>query len=175
MRGRMLDDFEDLSGWTSFASGEARLTLSPDRGPAGKAMRMDFDFHGGGGFVVARKAFPLEIPESYSFTFHVRGSAPRNIFEFKLVDASNQNVWRYRVDEFDFPEKWQPLKIRNSQVEFAWGPLGGGPPRGVAAIEIVIAAGPGRQGHRVDRRAGLSGRHLPIDPPGSGFELAAGP
>jgi hypothetical protein len=44
-------------------------------------MRLDFDFRGAGGFVVARKAFPLEIPESYSFGFNIRGRAPANIFE----------------------------------------------------------------------------------------------
>jgi hypothetical protein len=143
---QLLDDFEDLSAWTSIASGQAELSLSPDEGPSGKAMRLDFDFHGGGGFVVARKAFSLNIPESYYFDFQVRGVAPRNIFEFKLVDATGQNVWRYRVEEFEFPEEWTPIRIRSSRIEFAWGPLGGGPARNVAAIELVIAAGSGGQG-----------------------------
>jgi hypothetical protein len=146
MQDELLDDFEDLSAWTSIASGQAELSLSPDEGPSGKAMRLDFDFHGGGGFVVARKAFLLNIPESYSFDFQIRGVAPRNIFEFKLVDATGQNVWRYRVEEFEFPEEWTPLRIRSSRIGFAWGPLGGGPARNIAAIELVIAAGPGGQG-----------------------------
>lgn len=142
----MLDNFEDLSGWAAFASGEARLDISPDHGPCGKAMRLDFDFHGGGGFVVARKMIPLELPETYLFNCHIRGRAPANIFEFKLIDASNQNVWRYRAEAFDFPEEWQPLIIRSSQIEFAWGPLGSGPAHSTAAIELVIAAGPGGKG-----------------------------
>jgi hypothetical protein len=134
MRDNVLDDFEDLSTWTAIASGQAQLHISRDQGLQGSAMRLDFDFRGAGGFVVARKAFPLEIPESYSFGFNIRGRAPANIFEFKLVDETNQNVWRYRVEAFDFPEEWQPLGIRSSQVVFAWGPLGGGPPTRVAAI-----------------------------------------
>ena len=146
MQGKVLDDFEDLSGWKVFASGTAELRSSPDRGVSGPALRLDFDFHGGGGFVVARKEFPLEIPESYSFGFRIRGSGPRNHFEFKLVDGSNRNVWRYRVEDFALPEAWQFLRIRDSQVEFAWGPLGGGAPRNIAAIELVIAAGPGGRG-----------------------------
>ncbi len=141
-----LDNFDDLSGWTSFASGQSQLSISADHGRNGMAMRLDFDFHGGGGFVVARKEFALDIPESYSFFLHIRGSGPSNILEFKLIDESNRNVWRYRVDSFDFSPEWQPLRIRNSQIEFAWGPLGGGPPRGVAAVEFVIAAGPGGKG-----------------------------
>ncbi len=170
MQSEILDDFEDISGWTPIASGQAELSLSPAQGPSGKALRLDFDFRGGGGFVVARKAFALDLPdkptgqpvctaeppsggsagialpESYSFEFQIRGVAPRNIFEFKLVDASGQNVWRYRVEAFDFPETWQPIRIRSRRIEFAWGPLGGGPARNIAAIELVIAAGPGGQG-----------------------------
>jgi len=146
MRGTVLDSFEDLSGWTAIASGEARLSISQDQGPHGKAMRLDFDFCGGGGFVVARKSFPLTLPESYSFSFQIRGDAPSNIFEFKLMDASDKNVWRYRVEAFDFRAEWQLLLIGNNQIEFAWGPLGGGPASTIAAIELVIAAGPGGKG-----------------------------
>ena len=146
LREKVLDTFEDLSGWKAITSGQAALRISQDQGLKGKAMRLDFDFLGGGGFVVAAKAFFLELPESYSFLFHIRGRAPRNAFEFKLVDETHQNVWRYRVEAFDFQETWQPLTIRSHQVGFAWGPLGGGPPRNVAAMELVIAAGPGGSG-----------------------------
>jgi hypothetical protein len=146
MRDGLLDDFEDLSTWAAIASGQAQLHISRDQGLQGSAMRLDFDFRGGGGFVVARKAFPLEIPETYSFGVNIRGRAPANIFEFKLVDETNQNVWRYRVEAFNFHEEWEPLHIRSSQIIFGWGPLGGGPPTRVAAIELVIAAGPGGKG-----------------------------
>jgi hypothetical protein len=146
MNGEMLDDFEDLSGWHAITSGQAQLRITQDQGRLGKAMRLDFDFQGGGGFVVARKAFALALPESYTFSFHLRGSAPSNIFEFKLVDESGLNVWRYRQEALDLPEDWQPLTIKSSQIEFAWGPLGGGAAQSAAAIELVIAAGPGGQG-----------------------------
>ncbi len=146
MDEKILDGFNDLSTWAAIASGQAQLHISRDQGLQGSAMRLDFDFRGGGGFVVARKAFPLEIPETYSFGFNIRGSAPANIFEFKLVDETNQNVWRYRIEAFNFHEDWEPLHIRSSQVIFGWGPLGGGPPTRVAAIELVIAAGPGGKG-----------------------------
>ena len=91
-------------------------------------------------------AFPLRSPRAIPFCLQIRGLAPRNAFEFKLIDESHQNVWRYRVEAFDFPETWQPLIIRSHQIGFAWGQLGGGPPRDVTAIELVIAAGPGGKG-----------------------------
>ena len=127
MPNEVLDDFEDVSGWNAIASGQARLDISQDRVPHGDALRLDFDFHGGGGFVVARKLFALTLPESYSLSFYIRGVAPSNIFEFKLVDALNQNVWRYRQDALDFPADWRLVEIKSNQIEFAWGPLGGGP------------------------------------------------
>lgn len=146
MRETVLDNFEDLSGWIAITSGQSKLSITRDQGPHGKSMRLDFDFCGGGGFVVARKLFLLELPESYSFSFQIRGDAPGNIFEFKLMDPSDKNVWRYRVESFDFPEEWQQVHIGNNQIEFAWGPLGGGPATTITAIELVIAAGPGGTG-----------------------------
>jgi hypothetical protein len=146
MNGNILDDFKDVSSWQAITSGQAQLHLSQDRGRQGKAMRLDFDFRGGGGFVVARKLFALTLPESYVFSLHLRGDAPRNIFEFKLMGEADLNVWRYRQEAFDFPRDWQPLQMKSSQIEFAWGPAGGGPPQSAAAIELVIAAGPGGRG-----------------------------
>src|SRR6185436_9714653 len=58
----------------------------------------------------------------------------------------NRNVWWWHRDAFEFPSDWQPLRIRSSEVSFAWGPAGGGPLRDLAAIEIAIAAGPGGRG-----------------------------
>lgn len=146
MSDDILDDFSDLSGWSAITSGQARLAISRDTGRVSTAMRLDFDFEGGGGFVVARKAFALDLPESYAFAFGIRGEGPGNILEFKLADASNQNVWRYRVESFALPPDWQDMRIASRQIGFAWGPLGSGPAREVAAIELVIAAGPGGRG-----------------------------
>jgi hypothetical protein len=109
-------------------------------------MRLDFDFQGGGGFVVARKPFSFALPETYAFSLNVRGSAPANTFEFKLVDASGHNVWWFHREMFEFPTDWQLMRISSSQIDFAWGPLGGGTMRQVGAIELVIAAGTGGQG-----------------------------
>ena len=144
--GEVLDDFRDLSGWSAIASGQAQLTITPDDGPHGPAMRLDFDFHGGGGFVVARKLFAQAMPPSWAIGFQVRGAAPANKLELKLADPSGRNVWWFHRDAFEFPTDWQPLRIRSREVEFAWGPAGGGAMRELGAIEIAIAAGPGGKG-----------------------------
>jgi hypothetical protein len=144
--GEQLDDFRDISGWSAVASGQARLAISQDEGASGKALRLDFDFAGGGGFVVARKGFPRAMPSIWALELRLRGKAPANKLELKLADPSNRNVWWWHRDAFDFPSDWQALRIRSSEVEFAWGPAGGGTLRELGALEIAIAAGPGGKG-----------------------------
>lgn len=141
------DDFRDLSGWLPVASGLARLDISADTGPeGGSAMRLDFDFAGGGGFVVARKELALPLPETWALAFALRGEGPRNRLEIKLAAPDGENVWWYHEEAFALPPGWRPMRIRSSQVEFAWGPAGGGAIAAVGAIEIALAAGPGGRG-----------------------------
>ena len=64
MHTRLLDAFTDLSDWMAVTSGQARLSITPEQGSHGEAMRLDFDFGGSGGFVVARKPFVFTLPET---------------------------------------------------------------------------------------------------------------
>jgi len=146
VQSETLDDFRDLSPWSTVASGEAQLRLSQEPSPHGHALRMDFDFHGGGGFVVARRLLARTMPESWALALRIRGEAPANKLELKLVDPTNRNVWWWHRDAFAFPREWEALRIRSSEVSFAWGPAGGGPLRDLAAIELAIAAPPGGRG-----------------------------
>ncbi len=146
MSSEVLDDFEDLSDWMPVVSGLAELRLTPERGQRGSAMRLDFDFKGGGGFVVARKPLRRPMPESYVICFAIRGMAPPNRFELKLVDPSGRNVWWRHWDAFDVPAEWRTIRVPSREIEFAWGPAGGGGLAELGAIELGIAAGPGGAG-----------------------------
>jgi hypothetical protein len=139
---RVIDDFSSLSAWTSVPSDGVSLALVQTAG----AMRMDIDFHGGGGYAVARRAVDLEMPENYEITFRVRGTVPRNNLEFKLIDPTGENVWWLNRRDFTFPRTWTTYRIKRRQVSFAWGPLGGGDLRRAAGIEIAITAGSGGRG-----------------------------
>lgn len=134
----LLDDFEDLSGWSVATSEGARLEIAQDAGRTGRAMRLDFEFQGGNGYVIARKAFHLRLPDNFAFRFQMRGDAPVNDAEFKLVD-SHQNVWWFKQRDYAFPRDWQPIMIKKRHFSFAWGP--GGPLEEVAVIEFAIAPG----------------------------------
>lgn len=142
MKETRIDDFATAEGWQAFASGEAVMNVSAEAG----ALRLDFDFHGGGGFVVARKEFKLAIPDDYAFAFRVRGAAPKNTFEFKLADPSGKNVWRWQEAAFAFGKQARELVLRGSRIGFAWGPAGGGTPKRLGAIEFVLSAPPGGKG-----------------------------
>lgn len=146
MSTELLDDFRDPSDWGAVASGEARLVLAQDAGPGGSSLRLDFDFAGGGGFVVASKRFARRMPPVWALALRVRGVAPANKIEIKLADPSGRSVWWWRRDAFEMPADWQPLHIRSSEVEFAWGPAGGGAMRELGSIEFAIVAGPGGRG-----------------------------
>ncbi len=146
MHTQLLDAFSNLAIWSPITSGQAQLTLTPDINAAAPAMQLDFDFAGGGGFVVARRELSLQLPDSYAFLLDIRADAPANAFEFKLIDPSGANVWRYRDEHFNFLTDWQTLRIPNRAIEFGWGPAGGGSAGAIGALEIVIAAGPGGQG-----------------------------
>ncbi|PYQ65866.1 MAG: hypothetical protein DMF53_04465, partial [Acidobacteria bacterium] len=139
---RTLDDFTVLAGWTAAPSDGVRLDLSDDQG----SLRLDFDFHGGAGYAVAHKAFAIDLPPNWQVSFRIRGDAPVNNLEFKLIDPSGQNVWWINRRNFQFPHDWKEVRTRKRQIEFAWGPAGGGEMKQVAAIEFAVTAGTGGKG-----------------------------
>lgn len=143
---KALDDFEDLSGWKAAPSDGVRLSIGDTAGPKGRAMRLDFDFQGGGGYAIARKAFALELPANYEFSFHLRGEALPNNLEFKLVDPSGENVWWVNRRDFAFPKEWRKITFKKRHIQFAWGPVRGGEIRHVATIELAVTAGKGGRG-----------------------------
>jgi hypothetical protein len=141
----VLDDFDELTGWTTSASEGARVEIAHDTGHSGMSLRIDFDL-GTGGYVIARKAFSVSLPANYAFKLFVRGTAPPNTLEFKLIDRSGQNVWWYKQRDFKFSADWRQIIVKKPRLQFAWGPAGGGPPKNVAYVEFAIAAGTGGSG-----------------------------
>jgi hypothetical protein len=107
---------------------------------------MDFDFKGGGGFVVARRVVERAMPEEYVLRLRLRGHGPVNNLELKLVDGTGQNVWRYVKKDLAPPARWIKLQVPSRSMEFAWGPAGGGVMGTLGAIEIAVVAGAGGAG-----------------------------
>ena len=144
-RAEVIDDFEEVGAWSAGASEGVRVEIAQDEGRRGMAMRLDFDFQGHAGYLIARKKIDLPLPDDYAFTFYIRGEAPENNLEVKLIDASGQNVWWTSLRHFDFSSRWRKMTIKKRHMEFAWGP-DSSELHQVAAVEFAIAAGRGGKG-----------------------------
>jgi hypothetical protein len=142
----LLDPFDSIGGWTTAPATGVSLALAQDSGLHGKAMRLDFDFHGHGGYAVVHKEFNVRLPPNYEFSFSIRGEAPPNTLEFKLIDPTWNNVWWSNQRDFVFPREWETVTRAKRDIVFAWGPAGGGEIVRVAAIEFSITAGSGGKG-----------------------------
>ncbi|MBK6899979.1 MAG: discoidin domain-containing protein [bacterium] len=128
-------------GWRAQPADGVTMALADDDG----ALRLDFGFTGGG-YAIARREVDVALPQNYAFSFRLRGACPVNTLEFKLVDETGENVW-WRVERaIEFPAQWRTVTIKKRQLEFAWGPGGGAPLRGISAVEIVVTAAEGGSG-----------------------------
>ena len=136
----------DAAVWSPVAAGEARLALSSASAGGRPALRLDFDFKGGAGFVVARCPVQHEVCEDYTVTFRLRGVGRTNNLELKLVDSIGQNVWRHVQENLQPPARWKRFRIDSREFEFAWGPASGDVPKDLGAIELAIVAGVGGAG-----------------------------
>src|SRR5262249_25823896 len=128
------------------ASEGTNVWMLSEPGHTGMGMRVGFDLNSGGGYIRVRKTFSIPLPANYAFTFFLRGEAPTNNFEFKLVDPSGKNVWWRKTRDFNSPTEWQQITERKSRMEFAWGPAAGRELKQVGAIEFAISAGTGGKG-----------------------------
>jgi hypothetical protein len=142
----VVDACESAAPWSAIAADGVKLTIGTDAGAQGNALRLDYDFQGGGGYAVAHRAVSLDLPARWRFTFKVRGEALPNNLEFKLIDSTGDNVWWCNTRDFEFPREWSERTVRKRQVSFAWGPLGGGEPAHIAALEFAVSAGRGGRG-----------------------------
>lgn len=142
----VLDDFEDVAAWQAAPADGVRLELAADAGRSGRALRIAFDFQGRGGWAAVRRLLPIELPPNWELAFWVRGTAPSNTLEIKLTDTTGENVWWAVRRQFVFPAEWRQVRLRNTQLAFAWGPAGGGELRRTGFFEIAITAGSGGAG-----------------------------
>jgi hypothetical protein len=140
---KLLDGFDDLSAWKAVASDNVKASLRQADGASGKALCLDYDFNGVSGYAVARRALPMAYPDNYEYALQLRGEGPVNNLEFKLGDASGDNVWWVNKPNYPMPTQWTPLKLRKRHITFAWGPTTDRTLRRSESFELTISAGKG--------------------------------
>ena len=143
---KLLDGFEILSGWKAITSDGVIIQTSLAQGRNGHCIKIDFDFVAGAGYCGIQKQLPMKLPENFQFSFYLRGEAPANNLEFKLVDASGDNVWWLNQRNFEFPGEWKKIAIKKRHIAFAWGPANDRALKTFDKVEIFIASSTGGKG-----------------------------
>jgi len=161
----VLDSFDSVSQWTANPAKGVEITIRPDsNGAHGRAMRLDFDFHGHGGYAIVHRALDMTLPPRYEFSFAIRGEAPTNTLEFKLVDSKGASVWWSNNPNFQFPRYWRTITRKKREILYAWGPTHDYDLKKISAVEFAITAGSGGKGSVWLDDLGIT----PITPPALG-------
>ncbi|MEK8032281.1 discoidin domain-containing protein [Ideonella sp. DXS29W] len=138
---RLIDGFQSGEGWVTSASDQVSARWRAD---ARGGHCLDYDFHHVSGYAVARRHLPpLDLPANYEFRLRWRGEGPPNHFQFKLTDASGENVWWAQQRDVKPPHETREWRIKQRQIEFAWGPTTQTTLTSPAALELVMASGTG--------------------------------
>lgn len=141
----LIDKFENLENWKVISSDAAKIKVKTVEEVSGNCFRIDYEFIGAG-YCGIEKVFPFDLPNNYKFTFDLKGESPKNNLEFKLIDKTGDNVWWKNQRNFEFPSEWRKIIVRKRDIDFAWGPVGGGAVKSFDKIQIVIAAAEGGKG-----------------------------
>ena len=158
---RLLDDFSNSAAWSAGASDDVKATL---RRASDFGVCLDFDFGGVSGYAVLRRTLELDLPQDYTFHVWMKGTGPANDLQFKLLDASGENVWWATRPAFALPKSSTDLRLKRRHISFAWGPTKERELRRVHTMEFVIAAGAGGRGSLCLQRLELEERPVDVAP-----------
>lgn len=143
---RLLDDFEDIGRWRVVASNQVSGALRAVDGAQGRALCLDYDFNEVSGYVGIQRDLALEYPQNYRFDFRLRGDSPDNDLQFKLVDASGDNVWWVNRPKYVYPTRWTGVRYSRRHIDKAWGPDPDRVLRASAKLEYTIYNNVGGKG-----------------------------
>src|SRR2546430_6316674 len=82
----VLDSFDSVTQWTTTPAEGVEVSVHPDpNGAHGKAMRVDFDFHGHGGDTPNPRPPRMTLPPQYRISLPAKGDAPTHTLHLKLI------------------------------------------------------------------------------------------
>ncbi len=143
---RILDDFSNPAAWRVVTSNQVSGSIRQVDGTSGKALCLDYNFNGVSGHAGIQRDLPLDYPPNYQFVFQLRGDSPRNDLQFKLVDASGDNVWWVNRPKYDYPPQWTTVRYKRRHIDKAWGPDPDKTLRSSAKLEFTIYNNVGGKG-----------------------------
>jgi len=140
LRSEVLDNFRDTTVWQASASDQVRAGL---RREGDGSLCLDYDFAGVSGYAVMRRALPMDWPQRFDLSARLKGSGATNDLQFKLVDASGDNVWWVNRPNTVLPARLTETRFRSRHIQFAWGPTVDRSLHRTQFVEFVVAAGRG--------------------------------
>jgi hypothetical protein len=143
---RVLDEFEDAAGWRVVTSNQVSGALRAIEGVDGRALCLDYDFNGVSGYAGIQRDVALEYPENYRFDFQLRGDSPDNDLQFKVADASGDNVWWVNRPRYAYPRQWTQVRYKQRHIDKAWGPSPDRVLRASSTLEYTIYNNVGGRG-----------------------------
>ncbi|WP_250063446.1 discoidin domain-containing protein [Stenotrophomonas mori] len=143
---RVLATFDDLGAWQLVTSPQVSGSLRRVNANGSRALCLDYDFHDVSGHVGIRRPLDVTWPDNYRVSFRLRGDSPANDLQFKLIDASGDNVWWVNRSAYVFPKAWTRVDYRRRHVEKAWGPDPDKVLRRSAAVEFTVYSKVGGKG-----------------------------
>ena len=162
---QLLDDFENPAAWRVIASDQVTGNIRTVEGAEGKALCLDYDFHGVSGYAGVQRDLPLEYSQDYEFSFQLRGDSPANDLQFKLIDASGDNVWWVNRPRYDFPKAWTRVVYKKRHIGKAWGPAPDPALHSSEKLEFTIYNSAGGKGSVCFDRLELRERAIDTTPP----------
>ncbi|GJL69636.1 MAG: hypothetical protein NPIRA06_22710 [Nitrospirales bacterium] len=142
---RLLDGFENVGEWNTIATEYSEASLRMAEGVKGNALQLSYKLRTAG-TANAHRAIQLDLSNNFEIAFKLRGHAPQSTFEIRLVDDSGANVWWKQFHDYEFPDDWTTVRIRRSDIHFAWGPVKDHHLNTIAKLEFVILGETGDQG-----------------------------
>ena len=142
---RLLDGFERVGEWQSYATEGSDASVETAGGLTGNGLKLSYDLRTAGG-ASAHRALRLDLSNNFEMVFKLRGHAPQATFEVRLVDDSGANVWWKQFRDYEFPDDWTTIRIRRSDIHFAWGPIEDHTLTTIARIEFVVLGARGDKG-----------------------------
>ena len=143
---QLVENFEDSLSWKINASDGVLITKNFVKSAEENIVKLEYNFSKGSGYGGIQKQFNIDLPDNYEISFFLKAKSPRNTLEFKLIDSTGNNVWWVNKKNFEFPTEWKKISLKKRNFSFAWGPAGGGMPKHIAKIEIIITASTGGKG-----------------------------
>lgn len=116
--GLIIDDFDTLAGWETYADQGTIVKLSSVKGKKGKALNVDYEM-GPGKWLGVWKQLKIDLSKYKGIRFVYKGTGKKNTLEFKLEDMDRSYFGKLFISQTAV-EEWKEVIIDFNDLEYWW-------------------------------------------------------